>query len=262
MSFYSELLKKINTLRKDPSSYVEKILSFKNCFKGKVMSPPGAKSKIVTTEGFSAFEEAANVLKSTKPVGELKPSKALGRIANDYLEVVKQIDPEKIDDIDVFSMVSKYGNCPGLFSNAIDFGSETPELVLINLLVSDGDSTRFNRRFIINPDLKKIGMATGKHDTYDVLTVLFACSEFTNTFDKDDNENYDVLEDNSQKESETLLVNSKKETEEIKTDEPNVIIISKRERIVIDSGIKKRKTIIFKRYKNGKTKKEVKYTPL
>ena len=42
-------------------------------------------------------------------------------------------------------MVEKYGTYSGNISRALDFGGETPENVLVNLIVSDGDPTRDQR---------------------------------------------------------------------------------------------------------------------
>ena len=253
MSFYYELFKEINLARRDPAAFGDKILSYKPYFKGNVMKLPGQKSGTITQEGFKAFEETASYLKSLSPVEELSPSKALGRIANDYFEKISHCDPEKIDEIDINAIINKYGTYYGTFENGMDFGSSTPELVVISLLVSDGDETRSNREFVLNPEIKKVGVASGKHDTYGYLTIIVSCTNFKNTFDKDDTETYGGLMDN---------YNSTKDDDEFKIDDPNVTSCSKRERIVIDSGKRKKKITLVKKYKDGKIKKEVKYVNL
>ena len=250
MSFYYDLFKEMNSVRKNPSGYADKILSYKSYFKDKVMHIPGSKKGISTEEGFSAFEEAAQFLKSSKPVEELSPSKALGRVANDYLELSSHCSPEKINEIDLDSIINKYGSFSGTFHNAMDFGSSTPELVVISLLVSDGDPTRANREFLTNPELKKIGTATGKHDTYGTVTIIVSCTDFKNTYDKEDNELYSGSE---------VANTTEKTDEEYKIDDPNVVSFSKRERFVIDNGKLKKKITLTKKYKDGVIKKEVKH---
>ena len=251
MSFEYELFKEMNNVRKNPNSYADKILGYKSYFKGNVMYIPGNKTGISTEEGFPAFEEAAKFLKSAQPVGELKPSKALGRVANDYLEIIGHCDPEKINDIELDPIIKKYGSFSGTFNNAMDFGSSTPELVVISLIVSDGDSTRSNREFLTNSELKKVGTATGKHDSYGTLTIIVSCTDFKNTYDKDDNELYSL--------SEAPTNTAEKTEEENRIDDPNVVKFTKRERIVIDNGRKKKKIILYKKYKDGSVKKEVKF---
>ena len=252
MSFYYELFKEMNLVRKDPSGYADKLLGYKSFFKGNVMYVPGGKTGISTEEGFKAFEDAAAFLKTLKPVGELLPSKALGRVANDYLEIIGHCDPEKINEIDLDAIINKYGSYSGTFNNAMDFGSSTPELVVISLLVSDGDESRANREFLTNPELKKVGTATGKHDTYGTLTIVVSCTDFKNTYDKDDNELYSGSEVSPN-------AADKNDDEDFKIDDPNVVSYSKRERVVIDNGRKKKKIILIKKYKDGAIKKEVKH---
>ena len=62
----------------------------------------------------------------------------------------------------------------------MDFRSSTPELVAINLLVRDGDLSRDNRKFLVSPDLIKIGIDSGKHDNYESITIIVSCTEFNN----------------------------------------------------------------------------------
>lgn len=267
-SFYYGLIKEINSVRTNPVAYADKLLEYKKYFKGLVLKLPGAKAGIKTEEGFPPYEEAAKFLKSMKPVEEMSPSKGLGRIANDYLEKIKDLDPEQIGEIDIDLIIKKYGSFSGSFSNISDFGNNTPEFCLIGLLVSDGDESRSNRDFILDKNLKKVGIAREKHAVYEYLTIIVSCTEFKNTFDKDDNEDYDGLMTKSDKTSSNL--EKKNEKENISSNEkveyvindPDVVSYETRERLVIERGKRKKKVIFFKKYKDGKIRKEVKYIPL
>ena len=267
-SFYCGLIKEINSVRTNPVAYADKLLEYKKYFKGLVLKLPGAKAGIKTEEGFPPYEEAAKFLKSMKPVEEMSPSKGLGRIANDYLEKIKDLDPEQIGEIDIDLIIKKYGSFSGSFSNISDFGNNTPEFCLIGLLVNDGDESRSNRDFILDKNLKKVGIAREKHALYEYLTIIVSCTEFKNTFDKDDNEDYDGLMTKSDKTSSNL--EKKNEKENISSNEkveyvindPDVVSYETRERLVIERGKRKRKVIFLKKYKDGKIRKEVKYIPL
>ena len=265
MSFYYGLVKEINKVRTNPSAFADKLLGFKNNFKGTLFRYPGSTTSLQTNEGFKAYEEAAQALKSLKPVEEMIPSKALGKIANDYLEKIKLCDPNDIGDIDIDLLIKKYGSFSGEFNTAMDFGSETPELVVISLIVSDGDETRANRDFLLNPELKKVGISSGKHPTYGTSTIIVSCTKFKNTIDKDDNEDFGGLIKEEPKKSTPVSSKSqkvsvsKKEDQDLVINDPNVVSCEKRERLVIERGKKKKKIILMKKYKDGHTKKEVKY---
>lgn len=269
-SFYYGLIKEINSVRTNPAAYADKLLAYKQYFKGQVLKLPGAKAGIKTEEGFPPYEEAAKFLKSMKPVDKMSPSKGLGRIANEYLEKIKDLDPEQIGEIDIDLIIKKYGSFSGSFSNISDFGNNTPEFCLVGLLVSDGDESRSNRDFILDEKLKKVGIAREKHAVYEYLTIIVSCTEFKNTFDKDDNEDYGGLMAKDDNTSSNLEKDKKTEKENIPSNEkieyvindPDVVSIEVRERLVIERGQTKKKVIFFKKYKDGKVRKEVKYIPL
>lgn len=283
LEFYFELLKELNTLRKNPSEYAKKILLYKSYFKDNNLKIPGEQYLTPTEEGPAAYEEAANYLKTLKPLKEVVPSKGLGRIANDYLEKMKYLDPEQIGEIDIDIIINKYGKASGTLNTAIDFGNNGPEYVIISLIVSDGDQSRVNRDLLLNPELKQIGFSRAKHITYDFLTIIVVCTDFENTFDQNDNEDYGGLFIPATKEptsitttppstSNTTTTTTKvmeipKKTKEIVEDEllinePDLLSYEKRERLVIERGIRKKKIILMKKYKDGHKKKEVKYIPV
>ena len=325
-AFFAELIKEINKVRTNPSSYIDKILGYKKYFKGNVFKLPDAKIGMKTEEGFAALEDAANFLKTMKPIEAMIPSKGLGRIASDYLEKIKHVGPDQIGEIEIDSSINKFGNYSGTFNTIMDFGSDTPELVLMAFLASDGDETRNNREFILDPELKRVGVAREKHMTYGMLTIVISCTEFQNTFDSDDTENYEglfgegkketaptptptptpktetntnintgtnstnvdkatnasVAESAPKKDNATNANNSSSTTpapaktkknvenivepliereEEVVNEivDPDVVSCDRRERFVIQFGRKKKKVIFMKKYKDGHTKKEVKY---
>ena len=290
MSDYQELIKEINNVRKDPSSFADKLLGCQQYFTGNILRMPGL-SPVETQEGFAAFEEAAKFLKEKKPIPELAPSKGLGKIAADFSTEISHCDPEKIGDIDLNSIIKKYGSYSGNFTSAIDFGSSTPESVVINLFVSDGDPSRGNREFLIEDNLLKIGIASGKHDTYGYLTIIVSCQEFENTDKSDDTETFgkeptpipptttpasepnktESNVDSSQPKTEVPAVQAQEKPPQEKKDEddddflrndPDVLSWDKRERLCIERGKKKRKIIYYIKYKNGISKKKAKYIVL
>ena len=153
MSFLQKVLDEINFVRKNPSAFADKLLTFKNYFKGKIIKFPGQKVGNQTEEGFPAYEEAAKYLKTLKPTEEMIASKGLCKIAQDFLDANSDKSIEAIDEKGLETFIQKYGDYTGTFNNAFDFGSELPELVAVNLIVSDGDPSRGNRELLLDPEL-------------------------------------------------------------------------------------------------------------
>ena len=189
-TFCNEIIKEINSLRRSPNTYANKILKYKSYFKGKMLKIPGSNINIKTEEGPEAYEEAAQFLKNEIAVEEMIPSKGLTKIAEDYLEKAKNTDPYEIGEIDIDDIVDKYGTFLGNLNRAMEFGATTPEQVVINLIVNDGDKTRCQRESLLNKNLKKIGVATGSHQQFDKCTVIVSCSKYDNKDGSDDRIEY------------------------------------------------------------------------
>ena len=257
MSFLQKVLDEINFVRKNPSAFADKLLTFKNYFKGKIIKFPGQKVGNQTEEGFPAYEEAAKYLKTLKPTEEMIASKGLCKIAQDFLDANSDKSIEAIDESGLEAFIQKYGEYEGTLNNAFDFGSELPELVAVNLIVSDGDPSRGNRELLLDPELKKIGIATKKHDEYGKLTYIVSCTDFNNKVDKTDAEDFSGTEPDSQQSTAGAP-----STTNDQINESDVISCKRRERIIIEHGKKKKKIIVWKKFKNGKNKKEVKLLPL
>ena len=186
MDFYKKLIDEINKVRKDPKAFAEKLLGYKQYFKGNFLVLPGSDSKVETQEGFEAYEEAANILKNTDPLPELSLSKGLGKIAADFFERIKETDLDCICDIDLVSLISKYGSYSGEFENLIEFGNNNPELIVTNFIVCDGNPIRQNRIILLSKNLLKVGMAFGGHANLGYLTIMILCTEFKNADNSED----------------------------------------------------------------------------
>ena len=191
MSFLRQLVEEINLARTNPAAYASKVEGYIPYFQDKILKLPDQRVAIKTQEGAAAYEECVNFLRSAEPTEAHVPSRGLTRIANDFLSGVQSVDPSQIGTIDMNAIIDKYGSFQGNFSRAMEFGGSTPEQVVINLLVSDGDKSRSQRDALLNPILKRVGVAQGKHDIYRTVTIIVSCTVFQNNVDSDDTENYD-----------------------------------------------------------------------
>ena len=178
-----EVISEINELRTYPSRYGNKIQKYSNYFdekSGKILRVPGSNVGIKTNEGRDGYLEAADFLKNeATAVSAFEPSDGLTAIAQDFLDQVVRMDPSRVGEINMDDIIARHGEFTGNFSRAMEFGANTSEQVVINLLVSDGDKTRGQRDSLLNANLKRIGVATGKHDTYRTCTVIVSCTKWT-----------------------------------------------------------------------------------
>jgi hypothetical protein len=261
MSFEEQLVNEINEFRTNPKAYAKKVEKYISYFKGKTMIIPGSKAGMKTEEGAEPFKEAVDVLSKTEPVEPLEPSKGLERIAKDFLAEVLKVDPNELNNINVDDIMQKYGSFLGSMNREVDMGNETPEQVVMSLIASDGDQTRSHRECLLSTDLKKIGVANGKHPTYRHCTIIFFCTKFTNNVDKDDHgyiNGSSTVTEEKKVEGQTLkpkkVVLKKEEPEVVENDEEardDVVSETRNEKIVIENGKKKRVIKITRTLKDG-----------
>ena len=275
--FNEDLIMEINLLRTNPKKYAKTISKYMNYFKGNLLCLPDTNAGIQTEEGAEAFKEAVDFLNKQENLEPLKPSKGLCRIAEEFIAIYQKPDSGELANKDMEDIINKYGSFSGSFSRAMDFGGETAEMAIINLVVSDGDPSRGQRESLLSNEIKKVGVANGDHEVYRHCSAIITSTEFDNTFDKDDNglltqskpKNIKNKEKNNNDEEKINNLNEKndenKENERInegKTDKKKntngkdelprgVASINKTEKIVVENGDKKKVTKIIKVMEDG-----------
>lgn len=191
MSFIKYLVDEINEARTDPSVYAVKVIKYTAYFDENILKNPDTKCEIETIEGAAAYEECADYLgKLELALDAVEPSKGLTKVANDFLNEALKLDPSEFRTIDTQKILLKYGNFLGKFVKLIELGGTTPEEVVVNLLVGDGEKSRYQREALLNPKLIKIGIASGEHE-YGNLTIIILSTDFKNYVDADDTEDYE-----------------------------------------------------------------------
>jgi hypothetical protein len=260
--FRKKIIDEINLVRKEPQNYADKIRKYLEFFKGKILKIPES-IPIMTTEGPQAFEEAAFFLDNSDAQPALKYSPGLTHAAHEaLLDIQKSEDAEGIDEMNIDTYIEKHGQVIGHFAQAIDFGSSLPELVVVNLLVDDGDSSRANRENIMDPHFKLLGVASGAHSLYHRCSVLMYARHFYSIGEipgdlSDDN--YDSIED-KQKAQATLLNKNKNEENKIDQDmdlPEGLVKIDKQEKIISENGVQKKIIKITKHLENGDIETEI-----
>ena len=278
--FNEDLIIEINLLRTNPKKYAKTISKYMNYFRGKLLCLPESNAGIQTEEGVEAFKEAVDFMNKQPKIEPLKPSKGLCRIAEEFVSIYQKPDSADMANKDMEEIINKYGSFGGSFSRAMDFGGETPEMAIINLVVSDGDPSRGQRESLLSTEINRIGVANGKHDTYRHWSAIITCTEFENTFDKDDNglltevkptnikknenikedyrSNKELRENNYDKKNELKDKKDKKQDKDNKNQSdgkeelpPGVASINKTEKIIVEDGEKKKVIKIIKVMEDG-----------
>ena len=106
--------------------------------------------------------------------------------SNWILKNASPVEEDANDRTDINSIIDKYGSYGGSFRRSVEFGAPNAEQAIINLIVCDGNKSRGNREALLDENLEKIGIASGKHGTYRTCSVIVGCTNFENSDDSDD----------------------------------------------------------------------------
>ncbi len=261
--FSKEVIEYFNMVRSNPKKFASIIREYKQYFKGKVLRVPNSKVGIMTKEGADAFEEAAKYLDSVKAINTVKYNVGLTHVAKEVVDAAAKTDDiNSLDELDMDAIFEKYGKFVGAFSRAMDFGSKDSKMVIINLIVCDGDSSRGQREGIFNSELKEIGVWTGKEKTYGQCTSIATATKFTTNSNVDDIYAGESEEAPQKKQLKTLdqkLKSGKKPQQVEEGDDelpPGVKSIDRTEKIVVENGKKKKITKIVRHMEDGSTETE------
>ena len=242
-NFNKELLDEINFLRTNPRRYSKKLSKYIDCFKDKILYLPDTNVGIQTEEGAEAYKQAIDSLLKESRREPLIPSKGLCQVAETLVSEAQK-DADNVGNIDIEKMIKKMGTYKGCLSRIFEFGGETPEQVVINSVVCDGDPSRGQRQSLLNAEVKLIGIANGKHEVYGHVSTLVTITEFKNN-ERTNDEGF--LDGDYIPNKELYVENDDKKEEK----EEGVASIDRTENIVMENGKKKKIIKIIKNMEDG-----------
>ena len=176
--FAQKVMEEVNKIRLNPKTYSNKIRGYLSCFQGNVLRIP-KQPGLMTQEGAAAYREAADFLLSLPKLQPLTADPGLTGAAQEMAsELGHYQEFEQMDNIDRSGIISKYGEYEGQFGESTDFGSLTPEMVVVNLLVDDGNKSRSNRKMLFKESYRKIGCGCVPHNHYKSVTVIMYATNF------------------------------------------------------------------------------------
>ncbi len=189
MSFLRQLVDEINRVRENPKSYIDRLEKYKRYFDKDRLKLPNLNYVIMTQEGAAAYDDCIKFLRTAESSSRLTPSKGLTGIADELLKIFIK-DRSKYSSIDIQNIISKYGSFSGSFNRIAQCGGTTPEDIVINLLVCDGDKNRRQRESILSKTPARIGVATGEQNEYGRVSFIVLATSFENKNNSDDTESY------------------------------------------------------------------------
>lgn len=174
-SFEKEIILEINKLRSDPARYAtEFIAPLAKQYKQKLLYYPGD-MPLLTQEGVSALNECIRELKRQSPLHPLYPDYKLTKAARDHVKDQSKTGRTGHIGSDRSGMrdrIERYGTWQTRIAENIAYGGNSARQIIIYLLIDDGIRDRGHRENFLNPELKIVGVATGRHPEYGIMSVM------------------------------------------------------------------------------------------
>jgi len=176
-----DIILEINKLRSDPARYANNYIAplAKN-YKNKLLYYPGDKP-LLTREGVAALHECVRDLKAQSPLPVLFPDIGLSKAADDHVKDQSRTGRTGHTGSDRSGFrerIERYGDWKVRIAENIAYGGSSARQIVIYLLIDDGIKNRGHRKNFLNPDIRLVGVATGSHPSYSVMSVM----DFATTF--------------------------------------------------------------------------------
>lgn len=170
-------------VRTNPKEFAQRCLDRVKLFKDKVYSSDEDQISRETIEGASACENASNELKELDPLTKLKRHEALDKYASEICKKLcqsKELTFDLSSDSEIQAKLSGLGATSGTLVCCISINSLNVNDIVMDMIIDDGLPNRQNRKDILAPDTKFIGIGyRPKHPKGQHLTVLLLVESVT-----------------------------------------------------------------------------------
>ncbi len=169
----NDIVAELNAARTDPSAYARKAQALRALYQGDQIQRPGEIAE-VTREGAAAVDEAIAFLERQAPLSALRDSPALVRAAADHAGeqgLTGEIAHTGADGSSPADRMRRHGRWTAT-AEAIAYGPDRAEEVILQMIVDDGVPARGHRRILFNPAYTLAGAACAPHPVWRRVCVL------------------------------------------------------------------------------------------
>jgi len=179
-----DIILEINKLRSDPARYAEDFIApLAKKYDRRLLYYPGDQP-LLTKEGVNALYECVRDLKRQQPLPIIYPSEGLTLAARDHVKdqsKTGRTGHQGSDSSNMRDRIERYGKWEKRIAENIAYGGKTAQQIVIYLLIDDGVRDRGHRKNFLNPDFRMVGVATGNHPQYGLMSVMDFAGGFKTT---------------------------------------------------------------------------------
>eukprot|EP00752_Nemacystus_decipiens_P011823 g10491.t1 len=168
------VLAEINELRSNPKAYATKLEALQEFYdKSMYNSPTGP--PVQTTEGVKPLVEVIAMLKTTAALEPLESKEGMQQAAADHVQDLagtSRTGHSGSDGSGAADRMNRYGQFFQVAGEVCTYFDATAEGIVAQLLVSDGERSRHNRKALLATHFKVCGIAIGTHPTVGAACVI------------------------------------------------------------------------------------------
>ena len=170
-----QVLQEINLARTQPRVYAGLLREFRSRFQKNFYILPGSTTRMQTSEGVKAVNEAITTLNRLKPLPPLNWSDGLAAAAY-------ELSQDQGDSGDtghsgrrshgMQERIERHGKWEGQIGENIGYGLNDPRLLTMQLIIDDGVPDRGHRKNTFSKAFTTAGIACGPHPHYGSMCVI------------------------------------------------------------------------------------------
>ena len=170
-----QVLAEINLARSRPASYANFIREFRKQFRGRLIMQSSSTTRIKTTEGVLAVDEAITYLSRQRPLTQLIWSDGLAKAATELAQ--EQGESGGTGHIGrqgrgPQERVEQHGKWERTMAENIGYGPQAARDMVMQLIIDDGVSNRGHRKNIFTAEFGTAGVACGPHPRFGNMCVI------------------------------------------------------------------------------------------
>ena len=185
--FNQEILSEINYAREFPEEYALKLEDILKTIENKNENYLFLENvPFIYNDLYASLNDSIKFLKSQKKLPPLENELSISDSCEDLLNIYVNNQNYKNNDLSFENRIKKYGKTFGENYEIISYDIFDPEFLIINLILSDGDKSKFSRKVIFNQNIKNIGITSGILPPNKICIIIGFSEEFYNNNDKID----------------------------------------------------------------------------
>ena len=170
-----QVLAEINLARTEPRAYAGFLRELRRQFRGKYYLQPGSTTRIQTSEGVTAVDEAIRYLSRSKPLPPLTWSEGLAAAAAELAEEQGgsgATGHTGRQSHGVRERIERHGKWDRKIGENIGYGPKGARNMVMQLIIDDGVPDRGHRINTFSTDFTTAGVACGPHPRFGSMCVV------------------------------------------------------------------------------------------